>query len=235
MSYRFTLVRLQRRALPGVEPAPTAADTQDVARIRNERGFLMLELLMAMTVMAIALTALVVVFSVGLLSMRHSSQVTTAALLANAQMETFRGMTARDVGIDVTATLDSTYKNDAACANSTISKTCAADGVATTEIGPTGTSPHTCSTINTWYPNTNPCTPSRTMTSATTPASPDGRSYRIDTYVVQLAASASGTLQRASKQVTVVVRNGTALSTVLARETSVFDCSTGITPSSADC
>jgi type II secretory pathway pseudopilin PulG len=210
-----------------------------VARIRSEQGFLMVELLMAITVMAVALTALVVVFSTSLLSMRIASQATTATLLADAQMETFRAMTARDIGIDLSAgtvaALDSTYTNDAACANSSISKTCAANTVPSTETGPTGTTPHTCATINGWYPNTLPCTPSRTVTAATTPASPDHRSYRVDTYVIQLAAVITGTLQRTRKQVTVIVRDGSALGRALARESSIFDCSTGVTPASIDC
>jgi type II secretory pathway pseudopilin PulG len=210
-----------------------------VVRIRSDDGFLMMELLMAIVVLTVALTALVMVFSTGQLVMRRSSQVTTAAMLADAQMETFRAMTARDIGVDLSAgtvaALDSTYKNDAACANATISKTCAVDGVGATEIGPTGAVPNTCTQINTWYTNTRPCTPSRTVTSSTTPASLDGRSYRIDTYVVQLAATSTGTLLRARKQVTVVVRDGLQLTRTLARETSIFDCSTGVTPGSADC
>ena len=104
-----------------------------------------------------------------------------------------------------------------------------------TETGPTGASPNSCATINGWYPNTLPCTPSRTVSSSTTPASPDGRSYRVDTYVTQLAATSTGTLQRTTKQVTVVVRDSSNLARVLARETSNFDCSTGVTPGSTDC
>jgi type II secretory pathway pseudopilin PulG len=206
-----------------------------VARIRSDDGFLMMELLMAITVMTVALTALVTVFSVGLLAMRTASQTTTAGMLADAQMETYRAMTSRDIGIDTTAILDTTYKNDIACANSTISMTCSANGVAATEIGPSGAVPHTCTQINTWYPNTLPCTPSRTVTSSTTPASPDNHTYRVDTYVVALAASVSGTMFRGRKQVTVVVRDGSVLARTLARESSVFDCSTGITPTSTDC
>jgi hypothetical protein len=144
-------------------------------------------------------------------------------------------MTSRDIGINTGGTVDSTYTSDAACANASITKTCAANGVAATETGPTGLTPHTCTQINTWYPNTLPCTPSRTVTSATTPASPDGRSYRVDTYIVQLAATTTGTLQRTRKQVTVVVRDGTVLTRVLARSSSIFDCSTGVTPGSTDC
>jgi type II secretory pathway pseudopilin PulG len=196
----------------------------------------MIELLAAMFIMTIALSAMVVIFSTGILMTRKASLASTASALADAQMETFRAMAARDIGLDLSAgtvnALDATYKNDTACANATISKTCAANGVASTLIAPTGSSPDTCATINTWYPNTLPCTPSRTVTSGTTPASPDGRSYRVDTYVVQLAATAS---QRTQKQVTVVVRDGSTLTSVLARESSIFDCSTGIVPGSTDC
>ena len=195
----------------------------------------MVELLMAMAVMAIALSALVIVFTTSLITMRQSSKITTATVIADAQMEAYHAMTARDIGINTSATVDSTYTGDSACANSSISKTCAANGVSSTETGPTGATPHTCTQINTWYPNTLPCTPSRTLTSATTPASPDGRSYRVDTYITQLAATVSGTLYRTRKQVTVVVRDGSNLSLVWVRETSIFDCSTGITPGSTDC
>jgi type II secretory pathway pseudopilin PulG len=199
----------------------------------------MIELLMTLSVLAIALTAMVGVFTAGFFAMRQSSQVGTAGALADAQMETYRGMTSRDIGIDLAAgtisALDSTYKNDAACANTSTSTTCAANGVGSTETGPTGATPDACSSINTWYPNTLPCKPSRTVSSATTPASQDGRNYRVDTYVVALAATSIGVAQRARKQVTVVVRDSSQLSHVLARESSIFDCSTGVTPNSSDC
>ena len=206
-----------------------------MARLREDRGFLMLELLAAITVMTIALTALVTVFSAGMIGMRRASQVTTATFLADAQMETFRAMTGRDIGLDLSvgtvAALDSTYTDDSACANSTISATCALDGVTATESIPTGTIPNSCATINSWYPNTLPCTPSRTVSVS----SPDAHSYRVDTYVVQLAAKVTGTLARERKQVTVVVRDGSQLTRVLAREISLFDCSSGVTPGSTDC
>ena len=212
-----------------------------MARTRDEQGFLMVELLMAITVMSIALTALVVVFTTGQFALRRATQTSTATFLADANMETFRAMTARDIGIDLSAgtvtALDATYKNDASCANpAPTSTTCATNGVTSTETGPTGAIPDTCASINGWYPNTLPCTPSRTVNSSTTPASPDGRSYRVDTYVVQIAAGVTpGSLERTRKQVTVVVRDGSQLSSVLARETSIFDCSTGPTPNSTDC
>ena len=204
-----------------------------MARLRNNSGFLMVELLVAMFVLTVALSALVAVFTTGILTMRRASQVTTATFLADARMETYSAMTSMDIGVDLgagtVAALDSTYKNDAACANASISKTCATNGVAATETGPTGTTPDTCTTINTWYSSTNPCIPSTTINSA---SSPDGRSYRIDTYITQLAATGS---QRAQKQVTVVVRDGVDATKLFVRDTSTFDCSTGVNPSTADC
>jgi type II secretory pathway pseudopilin PulG len=199
----------------------------------------MVELLTAMVVMGIALTALVTVFSTAILEMRSTSQQTTAAFLADAQMETFRAMTSRDIGLDLSAgtvaALDTTYTSDLACVNQSIQADCTDDGVAATETLPTGTLPDSCTTIDAWYPNTLPCEPSRVVGAATTPASPDGHSYRIDTYVVELAATTTGTLQQARKEVTVVVRDGSQLGHTLARESSIFDCATGATPGSTDC
>ena len=197
----------------------------------------MVEMLMASTILVIALMAMMAVFSSGIITIRQSAQRSTAQALADAQMETYRMMTSRDIGLNLsTATvnaLDSTYKNDAACVNGAL--TCAANGVSSVETAPTGTGTVTCistpTSVNTWYSDTLPCTPSRTVTSSTTPASPDNRSYRVDTYIVKLAATSS---LRARKQVTVVVRDGSSL-TALVRETSIFDCSTGVTPNSTDC
>jgi type II secretory pathway pseudopilin PulG len=221
--------------LSGAEVLPIG----EIVRGSDEHGFMMVELLAAMFLMAVALTAMIAVFSASAFGTRRAGQVTTAAFLADAQMEAYRAMTSRDIGLDLSsgtvAALDSNYINDAACANSTTSKTCAANGVAATEIGPTGASPHSCATINGWYPNTLPCTPSRTVSQSSTPASPDGRSYRVDTYIVQLAATGGATPQRPEKQVTVVVRSSSALNTYLARETTIVDCSTGATPGSNDC
>ena len=74
-------------------------------------------------------------------------------------------------------------------------------------------------------------------TSATPECSPiqssvtgaDGRSYRIDTYVVDLAAATTGARAgaRAQKQVTVVVRKADEDQRTLARLVTNFDQSTG--------
>lgn len=193
----------------------------------------MVEMLMAATMLTIALMAMIGVFSSGIITIRTAAQRTTATALADAQMETYRAMTSRDIGIDLASAtvsaLDATYKNDTACANGSL--TCAANGVSAVETGPTGGTPDTCTNINTWYPDTTPCIESRTVTSSTTPSSPDGRPYRVDTYIAQVAATAA---LRTRKEVTVVVRNGSTLAAIV-RETSYFDCETGVTPNSTDC
>lgn len=212
-----------------------------VPRLRKEDGFMMLELLMTITIVVVALTALVGVFSSGIASMGESRDRTTATLLADAQMETYRTMVYRDIGLDLSdatvAALDSTYKGDEACANSAAGTTCTSDGVQSTESEPTGLLPNSCSTIDTWYSDTDPCVPSRTVNSTTTPASPDKRSYRVDTYVILVPAVTTGSSQEDEyKVVTVVVRNGKNLSDVLARETSNFSCATGQVPGdTSDC
>jgi type II secretory pathway pseudopilin PulG len=212
-----------------------------VGRLRREDGFLMVELLMTITIVVIALTALVGVFSSGIVSMGSSRDQTTASLLADSQMETYRTMLYRDIGLDLSdgtvATLDSTYTSDSACANAGSATTCSHDGVQSTESEPTGLLPDSCDTIDGWYSDTDPCVASRTLDSTTTPASPDGRPYRIDTYVTLIPAVTTGSSLSASyKEVTIVVRKGANLDDVLARETSDFDCSTGQNPNdSADC
>ena len=157
-------------------------------------------------------------------------------------METYKTMVFRDIGLDLSAgtvaALDSTYTGDSACANSGTSKTCAANGADTTETEPTGALPNSCSTIDSWYSNTYPCVPSRTVTSATTPSSPDSHQYRVDTYIVLVPAVTSGqsTFQSEYKQVTVVVRDGRKLGTPLARESSTFVCANGQVPGdTTDC
>ena len=201
-----------------------------MVRLRAESGFLLIETMVAMSVMLIALSALIVVFSTALLASSKGEQRTTASFLADAQMEAYTGMVSRDIGIDTSASVDSTYKNDAACVNA--GTTCSG-GISAVETGPTGATPNTCTQINTWYTTTLPCNPSRTVSSATTPASPDGGTYRVDTYIIQLASYATSPGVRTRKQVTVVVRDKSL--NVLLRESKIFDCATGVVPSSTDC
>ncbi len=180
-------------------------------RLRESDGFGLVELLIAMTVLNVGLLALVASFSSGALALTRSSKTATAASLANSQIELYRAMTYDAIGLDTAASTDATYQADSACVG----------GSTCSNIAPTAPD---CTTItgsggSNWGV-TNACNPSRTLASA---ASPDKLSYRIDTYI--RLNSVSG--QRDTKQITVVVRDGAALTKVLARVVSLFDCSTG--------
>jgi len=60
------------------------------ARVREEAGVGLVELLVAMTVMAIGIFALVAGFSSGFGAINRASKVSTAGTLADQQMEDFR-------------------------------------------------------------------------------------------------------------------------------------------------
>ncbi|MBV9413436.1 MAG: hypothetical protein JO363_00505 [Solirubrobacterales bacterium] len=59
---------------------------------KTEAGFGLIELLIATTVMVIAIMGIVAVFSSGLVALRRASHVSTAGTLADQQMESYRKM-----------------------------------------------------------------------------------------------------------------------------------------------
>jgi Tfp pilus assembly protein PilE len=190
-----------------------------VQRVRESDGFGLVELLIAMTVLNVGLLALIAAFSSGAIALTRSSKTATAAALADQQMELYRAMTYDAIGLDTAATTDATYKADSACVGGSTCSNIAPTNPACSVITGTGGSN---------WGFTNACNPSRTISSA---ASADRLSYRVDTYIRAITATG----QRNTKQVTVVVRDGAALSKVLARVASLFDCSTGQDPSTTPC
>jgi type II secretory pathway pseudopilin PulG len=60
---------------------------------KREEGFGLIELLIAMTVMVIAIMAIVAAFNSGMVTLNRASHASTAATLADIQMEDFRKMT----------------------------------------------------------------------------------------------------------------------------------------------
>ena len=177
-------------------------------RLRQEGGFGLIELLMAITMLNIGILAIVAAFNSGIVTLRRSSMVATASVLADQQMELYRAVTWDQIALDSNAlsTVDNTYKCDSALGSSC--------------PGSTGSEVATnCGTT------TNQCNPSRSVTG------PDRHKYRVDTYVLSDHPAAQS---RTVRKVTVVVRDGTQLSRTLARETSTFDCSTAL-PYAAGC
>lgn len=122
---------------------------------------------MAMTVLNVGILAIVAAFNSGALALSRASKSSTATALADSQMELFRGL--KYVNIEQTtsgyssATADSTWTADTAY------QTNMKNPQWPKALIPTVT---TCPNTN-----ANSCNPELTVTG------PDGRSYRIDTYM----------------------------------------------------
>jgi type II secretory pathway pseudopilin PulG len=177
-------------------------------RARDESGFGMLELLMAMVMLNVGILAVVGAFSSGSTSLIRASRVSTAGALANKQMEAYRGLKYGSIVFvtsewnsaiaDATYTADSVYQQNMA------------NPVAPKALVPSVT---TCPAN---VPAT-ACDPSYTTTGA------DHRSYRVDTYLYFDTPSAGNQL----RTVAVVIRNPDDLTRTFARISSTFDSSTG--------
>jgi type II secretory pathway pseudopilin PulG len=172
-------------------------------RLRSEQGFGLIELLMAMVMLNIGILAIVAAFNSGMFAMNRASQISTASALADSQMELYRSLIYDSINLDSTSlsSVDNTYKCDSALGASCPNSTGAE--VQTVCSGP---------------PVPTQCNPSRSVTGA------DRKAYRIDTYITSVTPTGG----RATKLVTVVVRNTKALSArPFARISSTFDASTG--------
>jgi type II secretory pathway pseudopilin PulG len=160
-----------------------------IRRARGEEGFLLIELMIAMVVLTAGILALVAAYSSGYVTLRRATQVSSATLIADSQMERFRALQYANILLNTscgtTCNVDSTYTGDSA-----YSSGAQIAGCATTDSS---------------------CIASQTKTG------PDGKSYRLDTYVDWSCANPADTLtttpsvscssgQTPIKLVTVVVR-----------------------------
>ena len=164
--------------------------------LRAEDGFGLVELLISLVVLNVGILAIVAGFNGGSLALLRASETSTAAALGDKQVELYRAISYAAISLNTTA-VDGTYTGDAAYPGTRVTGTCTAPVAAA-------------------------CIPTQTINSSSTPASPDGRSYRIDSFII----TQTPTNGRQLKRVTVVVRRSSPLKT-LARVTSNFDQSTG--------
>jgi hypothetical protein len=171
-------------------------------RIAADRGFGIVELLIALMVLNIGVFATFAAFNAGALTLRRASHVATASAMADKQMELYRSLLYANLVLATPSTpLDATYTSDTAA---------------------TGSLPMVSA-----CPAENPpeaCQATRLATG------PDGKSYRIDTYMRSgvVAETASSIYpSRVVKVVTVVVRDPANLHS-LVRTESTFDRVTGI-------
>ena len=178
----------------------------------REAGFGLVELVSAMAILSVGLLAIFALFEAGVVTLKRASTITTAAALADTEMERFRAVKYSTLGLaqsDVDAIPSGDrYKADPAWR-------------------PVSSPANQLnSTVVVAKCPANPCTnalPIRTVVGA------DSKSYRVDTYMTWHAVeNASGTDGRNVKLITIVVRDATTPSKVWARATSSFDESTGL-------
>jgi Tfp pilus assembly protein PilV len=191
----------------GVEALKRDADTPYVhLRARDESGFGMLELLMAMVMLNVGILAIVAAFSSGNAALARASRISTGSALANKQMEAYRGLTYNNIVFTTSdwsaAIADSTYTSDTVYQTNMASPPAPKGLVATVSTCPASVP-------------TSACDPSYTTTGA------DHRSYRVDTYLYYDTPTNGNQL----KTITVVVRPADDPTRVYARVSSTFDSS----------
>ena len=178
-------------------------------RASTDDGFGLVELLIAMTMLSIAIGALLAVFTSSAASLRRAGEKGTALTLADTQMEKYRTRTFTAVRIDGSLIPTSGTYVTANATDSTIPPSThqAVSGQNGDEACPTTDEPPAC-------------LPVQNVTG------PDGHAYRIETYVnyvnndstLSVRTPASGLTL---KLVTVVVRDA-ATGSIMARESSAF-------------
>jgi prepilin-type N-terminal cleavage/methylation domain-containing protein len=170
-----------------------AVSARLLRRLRTEHGFGLVELLMAMTVLSIAIAAQLAVFEASFTSLHRASRKGTAVMLADKQMEIYRTIAYSCVYL-TSGSGDSTYSGDSAYSAS--------------QVTGSGCAPSTT-------PPTSATTASQTVTG------PDGLSYRIDTYIVSMTPSGGRALKKVTVVVRKVTAG--TVGSVLARASSSFD------------
>lgn len=178
------------------------------SRLRREDGFMLVELVIAMAVLTIGILALVGAYSAGYASLNRASSTSSASVLADSQMERFRALQYAAIQL-----------------NTTCGATCAQDSTYTSDSAYSSTAQVTgCTSTG------SACLSTQTKTG------PDGKSYRVDTFIRYSCPITTDTLSISPltcgsgeplpvKLVSVVVRNTNGGSTV--REQSTFTSVTG--------
>jgi len=161
-----------------------------IARLQSQRGFALIELLAAIVMINIGILAILLTLNSGQVTLRRSAELSTASVVADKHMERFRAHQYSAIYLDTT----SLGGTDATYQGDT--------AYSATQVS------QACS------PLTVQCRPSQTVTG------PDGRTYRIDTYIV-FKTPTGGAGGDPVKQATVVVRRSTG-SAAVARTVSIF-------------
>jgi type II secretory pathway pseudopilin PulG len=178
-------------------------------RAAREEGFGLVELLIATTMLTIAIGALLAVFASSAVSLRRAGQKGTALTLADTQMEKYRTQTFTAVRIDGTliptsGTYVTGHSGDSEIPPSTDQALAGQNG------------DDTCPTTD----EPAACLPVQNVTG------PDGHAYRVETYVNYVNNDSTLSIRTPAsdltlKRVTIVVRDA-ATGAIMARESSAF-------------
>jgi hypothetical protein len=188
-------------------------------RLRAETGSMLVELLIAMTFLVVAIGGVLSVYSSSLMTLRHSSMEGNALTLADKQLELYNTLPNASVQLDAGSIPNGSdpyvtaHSSDATIPSSTGQVT--------------GASGASCTAVTTPQP----------ACATQTVNGPDGRSYRVDTYIVSVNPN-SGYTTRTVKAVTVVVRSldGGVVGGIKARSSSAYDpCNPPSATTAASC
>jgi type II secretory pathway pseudopilin PulG len=217
------------------------------ARLADQKGFGLIELLFALVMLNVGIFALMGTFQAGAAAITRSAVTSNGTAVADKVLEVYRGLQNKAIylnapsggGADVsglpngipnsTSSWYARYQGDTAAYPGTSYYSYATPAStpnwvtqATTASNPTTPIPTTDTTA---VPTGLAITPTSAVQLV---AGPDGQSYPVCTYVVMLQLSVSnpaGTVTTGGwvKQVTVVVRDPLNTSRVIARESALFD------------
>lgn len=194
-------------------------------RVSSEGGQGLVEMFIALVLLAIAVGALIAVLTAGAVSLQRSDQKGTALTLADTQLELYRTFAYSNIklhaplpgGVTSYATAhtsDPSIPAAAPCTTGVFASCLVVDSANETPCNPVVPA----------------CTASRTVTG------PDHRQYEIDTYITYYSPPSLGTVDtpagvaHGAKQVLVVVRDPSRSGVpILARDSSIFQPLTAAT------
>lgn len=192
-------------------------------RAREQDGFFVIEVVAAIVILSIALLALMAGYDSAFISLHQASQKTTAATFANAQLERYSALPYTSLGLNPTLvdavgdsskpTYDALYAT-----NPLLDGTTVVNGVTVANDGTVNdyTAAAACATDET-SPN---CMPIQTVTG------PDGRSYRIETFITQDASHSQkvglSNVGWTTMDISVIVRDATDDTLLVETQTSFY-------------
>jgi prepilin-type N-terminal cleavage/methylation domain-containing protein len=179
-----------------------------IRRLQAEDGFGLIELMIAVTVLTVALLGLAAGYDQAFLSLHRASTKSVATELADKQLELYRSLDYASIGLDQTA-----YANATTVGGAGYDSTYAADAAAIAASDPVDATPATIAACG----STPQCSPVQSIVGS------DGRTYRLESFVRNVPESVTG-VSWAELVATVIVRDpGQAGSPEIVRETSAYD------------